>query len=190
MLATPLDTYRNDLIVRTKSGVDFILAATILWFVIAFLWTTPYSAYDRSVFTFIVGALLLPLALLLSKILGTTWKLPDNPLQPLGLWLNFAQLLYFPFLVFLLLRAPEYFIMGYAIITGAHLFPYAWLYDEWGYAIAAGTISTGALGCVLLLPPASIYVIPLFTAGCLLLLAGWILSRQAGATLRSPSRPS
>ena len=30
--------------------------------------------------------------------------------------------------------------MSYVIITGAHFFPYAWLYDEIVYAIFAGMI--------------------------------------------------
>ncbi|PPK87386.1 hypothetical protein CLV84_0326 [Neolewinella xylanilytica] len=181
MVTSTLAAYREDLIVRTKTGIEFMLAATLVWFGIALIWLTPYAAYDKSVLTFMVGAVMLPLALLLSKVMGTTWKLPDNPLQPLGLWLNFAQLFYFPILVFLLLRSPEYFIMGYAIITGAHLFPYAWLYDELGYAVAAGVISLGALGIALFQPPTSVYLIPLFTAGCFLLLSGWMLTRRTWA---------
>ena len=48
----------------------------------------------------------MPLARLLSKPLRTIWTLPHNPLQPLGLWLNFAQLFYFPLLVFVYMRYP------------------------------------------------------------------------------------
>ena len=70
-----------------------------------------------------------------------------------GLWLNFAQLFYFPFLVFILLAYPEYFIMTYAIITGAHFFPYAWYYKSAPYAIMAGIISVGAMVLGLFLSP-------------------------------------
>lgn len=162
---------------QAKNGLDFILAAGLLWLLITWLWTLDYSAYNRSVFTFMVGALLLPLAFGFSRILRTHWKVPDNPLQPLGLWLNFAQLVYFPFLVFVLIKAPDYFVMTYAIITGAHLFPYAWFYDEPGYAVAAVLIAVGALLLALTLPAGQLWLVPLGTAAALFALAAWIASR-------------
>lgn len=121
-----------------------------------------------------VGAILLPLAFGLSKILKTNWKVKDNPLQPLGLWLNFAQLIYFPFLIFVLIKYPNYFIMAYAIITGAHLFPYAWFYDEIGYAVSAILISAGALLIALNVEYEKIWFVPLFTSVMFFLLAVWI----------------
>ncbi|WP_198664856.1 DUF7010 family protein [Lewinella sp. IMCC34191] len=171
--------YRREIIARAKSGVEFMVAAGIVWALITGIWLTGYSAYDRSVMTFIVGAIMLPLAFGLSKVFRTTWKIPGNPLEPLGLWLNFAQLFYFPFLVYFLLRDPEAFIMGYAIITGAHLFPYAWFYDELGYAIGAGVIAVGALFLRLLISPDSLFVIPLFASVCFFALAGWLFARRA-----------
>jgi hypothetical protein len=162
---------------QAKNGIDFILAAGILWLAISYIWTFEYSSYNRSIFTFMVGAILLPLAFRLSKILKTNWKVKDNPLQPLGLWLNFAQLIYFPFLVFILIKYPDYFIMAYAIITGAHLFPYAWFYDEIGYAIWALIISIGTLVITLNVELENMWTIPLFTSIMLFFLAGWILIR-------------
>jgi hypothetical protein len=102
----------------------------------------------------------------------------NNPLQPLGLWLNFAQLAYFPFLIFMLITYPDYFIMAYAIISGAHLFPYAWFYDEPGYAVAAFTIPAGSMFIALFVNPADIFYIPLFTAFILLILGIRIRIKQ------------
>ena len=162
---------RLELSIQAKNGMDFIIAATIIWLLIAFIWGLPYSAYDKSVLTFVIGGLLLPLAWGLSKLLKTNWKVPDNPLQPLGLWLNFAQLFYFPFLVFILIKYPDYFVMTYVIITGAHFFPYAWFYNAPVFGIGAGVISIGGLLLGLSLPPDRMFLIPLFMSGCLLLLA-------------------
>ncbi|QKX07418.1 hypothetical protein HN014_21705 [Aquimarina sp. TRL1] len=160
---------------QAKKGIDFITAGTIVWIGISFIWMLDYTPYNKSVITFIFGTVMLPLAFGLSKVFKTNWKIKDNPLQPLGLWLNFAQLFYFPLLVFVLLKQPDYFIMAYAIITGAHFFPYAWFYDEIGYLIAAGIIAIGALLIALLLPQ-SIYYIPIGTAIILALLAIKIIS--------------
>lgn len=173
MTKSELDALRIDLSIKAKNGIDFILAATIIWCLIAIIWMLPFSAYDRSVFTFIIGSFLLPLALGLSKLLKTSWKIPENPLQPLGLWLNFAQLFYFPFLIFVLLKHPNYFLMTYAIITGAHFFPYAWYYNNKAYALMAGIISVGNLLLAMRLPTPDFYLAGFFMAICLLILALW-----------------
>src|SRR5690554_1849626 len=176
-----LEELKAEISLKAKNGVDFILAATVCWFGIFIIWRfTLNSSYEKSVFTFILGGVLLPLAFAFSKILKTTWKIKDNPLQPLGLWLNFAQLIYFPFLIFIFVKYPDYFIMAYAIITGAHLFPYAWFYEEKGYAVAAVIISVGAMVIALLVDPVDIYYVPLFTASLLLLLGIWVYMRYNG----------
>ncbi|MBP8760251.1 MAG: hypothetical protein KBH61_09215, partial [Parabacteroides sp.] len=64
-----------------------------------------------------------------------------------------------------------YFIMTYAIITGAHLFPYAWLYKTKWYAIFAGVIAVGALILALMLPKTQMYYIALITSLLLLVLS-------------------
>ncbi len=166
-----LDKLKIDLSLKAKNGIDFIVAASVVWLLIGLIWTLSYSSYNKSVFTFMISGILLPLALLLSKVFKTEWKNPTNPIAPLGLWLNFAQLFYFPFLIFILLKMPDYFIMTYAIITGAHLFPYAWFYDEIAYGIAAGGIAIGALLLALQLSAANMYILPVVVSGSLMVLA-------------------
>jgi len=173
-----LEKLKREIQLQAKNGIDFIFAAATVWFLIFLIWKyTNNNSYNKSVLTFIVGSILIPLALGLSKILKTNWKIKDNPLQPLGLWLNFAQLVYFPFLIFILIKYPDYFIMAYAIITGAHLFPYSWFYDEIGYAVAAVLISVGSMFIAIFVNTNSIFYIPIFTSFALLLLGVWILIR-------------
>lgn len=173
-----LENLKLEIQLKAKNGVDFIFAASITWFGIFSIWRfLQNTSYEKSVFTFMFGAFLIPLALGFSKILKTNWKIKNNPLQPLGLWLNFAQLIYFPFLIFCLVKYPDYFIMAYGIITGAHLFPYAWFYSEIGYAVAAILISLGSMIIALIASPVNIFYVPLFTASVLLILGIWILIR-------------
>ncbi len=170
MTTEKLNELRNELSIKSKNGIDFTLAASLIWLLIAFLWTLEFRAYDRSIFVFIASGLLLPMAFLFSKILKTIWKITNNPLQPLGLWLNFAQLFYFPFLIFIMIKAPEYFIMVYAIITGAHLFPYGWFYKTNWYPILSGIIAVGALLFGLHLSFEKMYLVAIFTSVSLLIL--------------------
>ena len=171
---------RLELSVKAKNGLDFIVAASLVWAAITVVWALPGSATHRGFITFFVGALTLPLAGLFSKVFRTTWTLPHNPLQPLGLWLNFAQLFYFPFLIFVYSTQPAYFIMTYGIITGAHFFPYAWFYDAWPFAGAAGVISVGCLFLGMRTVLSAPWAVPAFMTVALLLLAAllWGSYRQ------------
>ena len=166
-----LNNLRNQLSVEAKNGIDFTLSATIIWAVIAFIWQMETTAYNKSVLVFIAGGPLLPMAFMFSKILKTKWKIPENPLQPLGLWLNFAQLFYFPFLVFILIRMPDYFVMTYAIITGAHFFPYAWFYKVKWYGIFGGIVALGSLLFGLFMKQEDFYLIAAFTSVALSILS-------------------
>ena len=169
-IAQEFAALRLELSVKAKNGLDFILAATLVWAAIAYVWTLPYPAAQLGGITFCVGAGMLPLAWLFSKALRTTWTLPHNPLQPLGLWLNFAQLFYFPLLFFVLGKHPAYFIMAYGIITGAHFFPYAWFYDAWPFAPMAGVISVGCLLIGVRTAGSAPYWVPVFMVSALVVL--------------------
>ena len=165
-----LNKLRDELSLKARNGIDFTLSATLIWLLVAVIWSLSIESYYKSVLVFMVSSLLLPTALGLSKLLKTKWKIEENPLQPLGLWLNFAQLFYFPFLIFTLVKMPDYFIMTYAIITGAHLFPYAWLYKTKWYAIFAGVIAVGALILALILPSEQMFIVALYTSFLLFVL--------------------
>jgi len=171
MTLQDLNSLKTDLSVKAKNGMDFTLSASIIWLGIAYIWTLSARSYDKSVLTFIAGAFMLPLAFGLSKVLKTQWN-TTNPLESLGLWLNFAQLFYFPFLVFTLMKMPDYFVMVYVIITGAHFFPYAWYYKTNLYAIFAGIISVGALFLGLTLESGTMFYLPAFMSTSLIVLTG------------------
>ncbi len=172
LLEQEFTALKLELSVKAKNGLDFIVAASIVWAAIAFIWTLPNSPAQNGFLTFFVGAATLPLAWLFSKLFGTTWTIAHNPLQPLGLWLNFAQLFYFPILLFIYSKYPSHFIMTYGIITGAHFFPYAWFYKAKPFAIMAGVISVGCLLLGLRTSETNLYLVPVFMVGSLLVLAG------------------
>ena len=65
--------------------------------------------------------------------------------------------------------------MTYAIITGAHFFPYAWFYHARAYAALAAVIPVGSLLLGLRLAGDQLYFIPAFVAACLVLLGGLLL---------------
>ncbi len=187
-----VDYYRLELSVKAKNGVNFIVAATIVWSAIAFIWTLPYSASSKGIMTFMAGPLMLPLAWVFSKFMHTAWKVDDNPIEPLGLLLNFAQLFYFPILIFMYMKYPQHMVLVYVVITGAHFFPYAWYYKTPAYAIMAGVTTVGALVLSLVFrEEKDVFWIPTYMAVCLGVLAfmvyiGYKRNETAFAALHPP----
>jgi hypothetical protein len=49
MTTEKLNELRNELSIKSKNGIDFTLAASLIWLLIAFLWTLEFRAYDRSI---------------------------------------------------------------------------------------------------------------------------------------------
>ncbi|MCS5491391.1 DUF7010 family protein [Algoriphagus limi] len=161
-----LDQWRIELSIRCKNGVNFILAAALIWAGIAVIWNWELSTYNQSILTFSISGLMLPLAWIFGKILKTAWNVEGNPLNKVGLIFNLAQLFYFPFLFILLGNKPEFFALGYAIITGAHFFPYAWYYKTNWFGVFAGLIPFGSWILSNYFPEV-IGLIPAFVSGCL-----------------------
>lgn len=166
-----LSSQQNELISLSKRGVDFISSATIIWSMVVLIGSLETSLYNRNTLVFIVTGLMLPLAFGFSKLYNTQWNIEGNELQKLGLWLNIAQLFYFPILIIAFIKVPEHFISCFAIITGAHFFPYSWLYKTRAYAIAASVISVGSALILFAVKHHHFIATALFMSVCLLILA-------------------
>ena len=69
-----------------------------------------------------------------------------------------------------MVKMPDYFIMTYAIITGAHFFPYSWFYKTKWYAIFGGLISLGVLVTAINLTNDKMYFVAIITGSLILLL--------------------
>ncbi|MCE7992259.1 MAG: hypothetical protein HEP71_09775 [Roseivirga sp.] len=176
---------RHQVITENKNGINFIIAASICWLLISTNWLMPYSMQNKALYTFFCTAPMMPLAFLLSKTFKTSWKIPNNPLNELGLWLNFAQLFYFPFVFIFFAQYPEQFVMAFAIIRGAHFFPYAWFYNTKSYAVMAGVISLGSalIGTMVKENPSA--MVAGFITLCLWVLSFWIFADYKKAARKS-----
>ena len=59
----------------------------------------------------------------------------ENPLSGLGLLISLNQMLYILIAMWVYAVMPEKMLMVYAIIFGAHLLPYGWLYQSKTYYV-------------------------------------------------------
>jgi hypothetical protein len=85
------------------------------------------------------------LAFLISKIIKADFQNKGNPLTKLGVLFSLNQMLYLLIAMWVYPTVPEKMLMVIAMIFGAHLLPYGWLYRSISYLIFAVMIPIVAL---------------------------------------------
>ena len=146
-----LHEMRNELSVRGKNGIGFLLSAFVIWSIITIIFLQSIEIHLKNIFMLYSTGLMFPLSIGISALIKADWKLKNIPLGKLGLYLNLAQIIYFPILIWGMIKSPYDAIMLFAIITGAHFFPYGWFYRAKPYYVMAPIIAVVMLFLGLLL---------------------------------------
>lgn len=166
---------RNELSIRGKNGIAFLLSASILWFVFTIIYMQPLPLQSKNIILLIMTGLLFPLAVGIAKLIKADWKLEDHPFSQLGLLLNLAQFMYFPIVFWALVGEPKKMIVFFAVITGAHFFPYGWFYQAKAYYVMAPIISVIIMILGWKLSPSHLWIIPLVMVIFLATLICWLV---------------
>ncbi|MDO5037483.1 MAG: hypothetical protein Q4E37_04180 [Tissierellia bacterium] len=140
-----LDDLRNDLIVKQKKGLPFILTSIIIWSLITGVAALDMDIQLKNILVFSCSSPLLPLAWLIGKKIGVDIFAKDNDLASLGLIFTLNQVLYLLIVMWVFKALPHKMIMVYAMVFGAHLLPYSWLYKSKAYKVFALLIPILAL---------------------------------------------
>ena len=136
-----------------KRGLHFIMASVIIWTLVFIVQLTKLPIETKNLLTFCSTCPLMPLAWMLSKPLGITFSDKDNPLSPLGIVLSVAQIPYLLIVMWVYAAVPDKMVMTLAMVFGAHLLPFGWLYDSKVYYAMSGIVTIGALVIGLMFPP-------------------------------------
>lgn len=128
---------KKDYAASQKCGAHFISASLIIWIFICVVNLLDLTQYYKNVLSLYSSALLVPLALLFSKIYKIRFSDKDNPLNSAGLYFALNQMIYLLVVILVWLIKPEQMITAYAIVVGAHFLPYSWLYDSLTYKLVA-----------------------------------------------------
>lgn len=140
-----LDEMRLDSAIKQKKGLHFILASVIIWAAVLVIHLTSLPILTKNLLTFCVTAPLVPLAFLISKLIKVDFTNKDNPLTNLGILFSINQILYLLIAMWIYNAVPEKMVMVLAMIFGAHLLPYGWLYKSKSYMGLSGIIPIAAL---------------------------------------------
>lgn len=126
-----LEVLRNNIALKTKKGLSFIIASVFIWSGILVICLLPdLNPITRNLYTFCITAPLMPLAYLISRVIGADFSVKDNPLNNLGLLFSLNQMLYILIAMWVYAAVPDKMVMILAIIFGAHLLPFGWLYQS------------------------------------------------------------
>lgn len=165
---------RNELSVRGKNGIGFLLSASVIWSIITIIFLQPIEIYQKNIFMLFSTGLMFPLSIGISRLIKADWKFKDIPLGSLGMYLNLAQIIYFPILIWGMIKSPEVTVMFLAVIVGAHFFPYGWLYNAKPYYIMAPVISVMIMVIGWDLDGGRLWLIPLSMVILFLFLMFWV----------------
>ena len=141
-----LDEYKIDIARRGKRGLHFIIASIFIWCAVLIVWLLPIkNILTKNLLTFCFTAPLLPLAYITSKIIKAEFSVKDNPLNKLGILFSCNQYLYILIAMWVYPTVPGKMVMVLAIIFGAHLLPFGWLYQSKVYSVMSVLISLTAM---------------------------------------------
>jgi hypothetical protein len=144
---------RLDCAIKQKKGLHFILASIIIWSAVCLVHLTSLPILTKNLLTFCFTAPLMPLAYLISKIIKVDFTNKGNPLTNLGVLFSANQMLYLLIAMWIYPTVPEKMVMVLAMIFGAHLLPYGWLYQSKTYMALSGIIPVAALIVGVNFPP-------------------------------------
>lgn len=141
-----LDELRVDIAKRARKGLHFIIASVVIWCAVLIVWLLPIqNILTRNLLTFCFIAPLLPLSYMISRIIKAEFSSKDNPLNKLGLLFSGNQFLYIIIAMWIYPTVPDKMVMVLAIIFGAHLLPFGWLYKSKAYSVMSVFISLAAV---------------------------------------------
>lgn len=130
-----LEELKKDCSTKQKRGIHFIIASIIIWSMVLIVHLTNLPIVTKNMLTFCCTAPLMPIAFLISKILKIQFSDKTNPLNNLGLLFSINQMIYLLIPMWLLTAVPDKMLMVFAMIFGAHLLPFSWLYNSKSYMI-------------------------------------------------------
>lgn len=144
-----LEELKKDCSKKQKKGIHFIIASVVIWTMVLIVQLTNLPVLTKNLLTFCCTAPLLPIAFLISKILKIQFQDRSNPLNNLGILFSANQMIYLLIAIWIYPTLPDKMLMVIAMIFGAHLLPYSWLYKSKTYMIMSVLIPITSLivGC-------------------------------------------
>ena len=145
-----LEDLRNDIALKQKKGLPFICASVVIWLLILIVIMLDLSQDKENFLVLCCSAPLMPISWGISKVLKVDIFDKSNPLGNVGFLFTCNQFLYLIIVMWVYNAVPDKMLMVYAMVFGAHLLPYSWLYRSLSYCVFSIAIPIISLivGCI------------------------------------------
>lgn len=140
-----IDQLRLDCAAKQKRGLHFILASVVIWLAVLCVHLSSLPILSKNMLTFFCTAPLMPLSFGISKLIKVDFQSKGNPLMSLGILLSVGQIPYLLLAMWIFNANPDKMAMVLAVIFGAHLMPFSWLYKSRVYLILSIVIPICAM---------------------------------------------
>lgn len=141
-----LEKLRDDIAIKQKKGLPFIIASMVIWLLIVIVVILDLPQHKENMSIFCCSCPIMPIAFIAGKALKADIFDKSNPLGNVGFLFTCNQFLYLLIVMWVLSAVPDKMLMVYAMVFGAHLLPYSWLYKSLSYRIFAIVIPLVSLG--------------------------------------------
>lgn len=137
---------KRESMVLQKKGLPFMLASVVIWTAVTIVRTLPVDIMTKNLYTFYCPGLMIPCVLIFSLIIGARpFSKRKNPFNKLGLLNTLNQMLYLLIVMWAFSQKPEAMLMLFAMVFGAHLLPFAWLYESKTYLVTSIVTTLGSM---------------------------------------------
>lgn len=102
-----LDELRNDIIIKQKKGLPFIMASVIIWLLIVLVSILDINVDMKNLLVFCCSCPLLPLAWLIGNLIKVDIFSKQNPLGQLGFIFTLNQMIYLLIVMWVFSAVPK-----------------------------------------------------------------------------------
>ena len=146
-----------------KKGLPFMLTSVVIWTAVTIVRTLPVDIMTKNLYTFYCTSFLLPGAVIFSLITGAKiFAKRQNPFNKLGMLNTMNQMLYLLIVMWSFSQKPEAMLMLFAMVFGAHLLPFSWLYESKTYLVMSLVTTIGSMLISIFLPEVYVGIFMIF----------------------------
>ena len=137
---------KREAMILQKKGLPFMMASVVIWTAVTIVRTLPVDIMTKNLYTFYCPGLLIPCVIIFSLIIGARpFSKRNNPFNKLGLINTMNQMLYLLIVMWAFNQKPEAMLMLFAMVFGAHLLPFSWLYESKTYLVMSLVTTIGSM---------------------------------------------
>ena len=146
-----------------KKGLPFMLTSVVIWTAVTIVRTLPVDIMTKNLYTFYCTSFLLPGAVIFSLITGAKiFAKRQNPFNKLGMLNTMNQMLYLLIVMWSFSQKPDAMLMLFAMVFGAHLLPFSWLYESKTYLVMSLVTTIGSMLISIFLPEVYVGIFMIF----------------------------